>query len=94
VVIAPALAVSIFLSARDSLRAQIVWLGITSWTAYNYAVYAYGLNFTPIFLVYVAILGLAVFTLVMAIRAVDPSRVHDRFLAVPRRITAGYLWLV
>ena len=94
VVIAPALAISLIFSARGSLRAQLVWLGITSWTAYNYAVYAYGLNFTPMFVVYIGVFGLAVFTLVIAIRKADTTGIQERFKFVPRRLTAGYLWLV
>lgn len=95
VIAVPALAISLFYSWRGSLRAQIVWLGIMSWVAYNYVVYAYGLNFTSLFLVHVAIVGLAVFSLVFAIRRVD-ARVlaTKRWSSMPRRLTALYLWAV
>jgi hypothetical protein len=45
--IAHALAVSLAYSMRGSLRAQIIWLGLTGWAAYNFAIYAYGLKFIP-----------------------------------------------
>lgn len=95
VLVVPALAVSIFYSRRGSLRAQIVWLGLVAWTAYNYAVYAYGLNFTPLFLVYVAILSLAVFTLALMIRRVNVAALAAQIQSsMPRRVIAIYLWAV
>lgn len=92
--IAPALAVSLAYSMRGSLRAQIIWLGLTGWAAYNFAIYAYGLNFTPMFLVQVAILSLAIFILAIVIRRVDTAGLATQFGTVPRRTVAGFLWLV
>ena len=95
IAVVPALAVSIYFSRRGSLRAQIVWLGLIAWVAYNYIVYAYGLNFTRVSLVYVAIMSLAIFTLVLVVRRVDVESLGPQFRdRMPRAVIALYLWLV
>lgn len=95
IAIVPALAISILYSRRASLRAQVVWLGLMAWIAYNYIVYAYGLNFSRASLVHVAIVSLAIFTIVLVIRRVDIAAVGRQFRpSMPRRVVAAYLWLV
>lgn len=95
IVAVPVLAISIFYGRRGSLRAQIVWLGAMSWVAYNYAVYSFGLNFTGLFLIHVAILSLAVFVLAFAVRRIDVTLLGaDQWSAIPRRSTALFLWVV
>lgn len=95
IVVVPALAVSIFYGRRGSLRAQIVWLALIAWIAYNYVIYAYGVNFTRASLAYVAILSLAIFTIVLVIRRVDTTGLEKQFQpSMPRRVFAVYLWLV
>lgn len=41
--------------------ARSVWLGALGFFAYNYAIYAFSLHFGPLFLVWVAVLGLSTF---------------------------------
>lgn len=95
IAVVPALAASIYYSRRGSLRAQIVWLGLIAWVAYNYVIYSYGVNFTRVSLVYVAIMSLAIFTLVVVIRRVDTALLGSQFQpSMPRRVVAVYLWLV
>ena len=95
VVFVPALAIVLFHAHRGSLRAQVIWLGLVSWVLYAYVVYAFGINFTPLFLVHVAIVSLAVFTLAIVIRRTDIAALGSQFAtSMPRRIVAIYLWIV
>lgn len=95
VVVVPVLVVSMLYSRRGSPRAQVVWLGLIAWVAYNYIVYAFGLNFTRVSLVYVAIMSLAIFTLVLVIRRVDSDSLRPQFRpSLLGRVVAAYLWLV
>lgn len=54
----PALAVSLDYARRGSLRAYVVWLGVTGYLLYTYASYAFMTAFNELHLVYVALLSL------------------------------------
>jgi hypothetical protein len=91
----PVLAISLYYSSRGSLRAQIVWLGLVSWVLYYYVLYAYGIRFTPLFLVHVAVISTAAFILAIVLRQADVTSLAGQFSpAVPRRVIAVYLWIV
>ena len=93
--IVPALCASVAYSARGSLRAQVVWLGLVSWVLYNYVVYLFGINFTPLFLVHVALVSLSLFTLLLVIRRTDVAGLRRQFSSsMPRRSIAGFLFVV
>ena len=88
----PALAVSVFYSARGSLRGQMVWLGLVSFVLYNYVVYSFGISFTPLFLVHVALVSLSVFTLVTVIRKAETGTLTGQFSAsMPHRVVVAAL---
>jgi hypothetical protein len=54
-----------------------------------------GANFTPMFLVYVAIVSLAIFTLAIVLRRTEIAGLASQFAtSMPRRIVAIYLWIV
>lgn len=102
VVAVPALAVSLALAVRGSLRGYVVWLGVTGYLLYTYASYAFMTAFNPLYLVYVALFGLTLFTLVGGAARLDADRlaraVGDRIrayvvyaLLVATMVTA--LWL-
>src|SRR6185437_4934995 len=59
VVALPALVIAMALTARGSLRAQIVWLGALGYILYNAIFFAFAVAFNPLFLVYIAVLSLA-----------------------------------
>ena len=56
-----------------SLRGLIVWIGLLTFYLYAYALYAFGPQYTALYPLYVAILGLSVFALVMASLSLDTS---------------------
>ena len=85
-----ALLVLAMLAARGSLRAYLAWLGVLGFGAYSYAIYAFTIHFGPLFLLYVAVLGLSLYTLVGGLLSIDSERVKASFgSSAPVRSTAA-----
>ncbi len=75
----PLLGGALILSARGSLRAQMVWLGMLLYMAYNFAFYLFGAAFNSLFLVYTALFAIAIFTLIILLRALDIKVIREQF---------------
>jgi hypothetical protein len=71
VVAVPLLIGALVRARRRSLRALLVWLGILDSMLYNYAFYLFGAGFNRLFLVYAAIVGLAIWALVLGLSGLD-----------------------
>ena len=88
----PALLLSSWLASRGSLRARIVWLGTTGYFAYNGVMFVLGTPLNELYLLYEAVIGLSVWSAVLAVRKVD---LHDldtsRLRAFPTRPLAIYV---
>jgi hypothetical protein len=92
VVAIPALVIAMALTARGSLRAQIVWLGALGYILYNAIFFAFAVAFNPLFLVYIAVLSLALWSLVALLMALDVARLCAHFTEhLPIRTIALYL---
>ena len=63
-VVLPTLIVAAVLASRGSLRARLVWLGALAYVVYTYVVFAFDIRFNALFLVYVALLGCALYALI------------------------------
>jgi hypothetical protein len=59
----PLLLLAIFLARQGSLRAFVLWLGILIYAAYYYAFYCFGYVYTAYYPLYLAVMGLATYTL-------------------------------
>lgn len=87
-----AMATLAILASRGSLRAYLGWLGTLVYSAYTYAIYAFSVQLGPLFLVYVAVLGLSVYALAGGISSLDPTRVQEAFSGrAPTTLTGGFL---
>lgn len=88
VIAVPLLIGSILLSRRGSLRATLIWLGLLWTTLYDYAFYLFGAAFNRFFLIYVALLVLAICALFSALLRLD---IH----AVSRRVrgSRSFRWI-
>jgi hypothetical protein len=75
----PALIISAILTGRGSGRARLVWLGILTYIVYTYAIAAFNVRFNQMFLVYVALLGFSIYTLIFGIVYTDLAKIKALF---------------
>jgi hypothetical protein len=75
VVAAPLLIVSVARAATGSIRAALVWMGLTGYALYNYAFYLFGAALNAFFPIYVAGVVLAVSVLTLALSHMEPNRI-------------------
>jgi hypothetical protein len=94
VIVSPLLLVLAALAVRGSLRSWLCWLGLLSFTVYNYAIYAFSIHFGALFLVWVAVLGLALFALIGGLTALRMSTVKGRLAAAPVRLPGWFLIVI
>jgi hypothetical protein len=91
----PVTAVAMTLAARGSARAVVVWLGGLGTILYNAQMFVYGTPLNSLFLLYVAALGLSVWSIVWLTRSntigVVAGWVDDW---MPVRPIAVYVWAV
>ncbi|MCC7130614.1 MAG: hypothetical protein B6D39_04160 [Anaerolineae bacterium UTCFX2] len=83
------------LALRGSLRAYLLWLGVLAFTVYNYVIYTFSIPFGALFLLWVAIFGMSLFSLIGGIATADHEVVASHF---PNRgaikVTAWFLIVV
>jgi hypothetical protein len=77
-IVVPLIVVLAILARSGSVRAYVCWLGCLAFTTYNYAIYAFSIHFGPLFLPWVAVLGLSFYALVGGLAAADAPAVKDR----------------
>ena len=100
----PAMLILAALALRGSLRAYLLWLGVVTFTVYNYFIYTFSVPFGPLFLLWVAVLGLCIYALIGGVASADHQAVRERF-ASPRPVQVvawllivtagffGFVWL-
>jgi len=77
VVAVPALAVSLYYAAAGSLRGYVAWLGVTGYLLYTYASYSFLTAFNELYLVYIALFGLTLFTVIGGLTRLDATALKD-----------------
>ena len=88
----PMLVISMILTQRGSLRAQLTWVGTLAYIIYNAVIFSFATAFNPLFLLYVATLSLAVWVLVALLTQMDVDAIRTHFAEkTPVRFFAGYL---
>ena len=90
---APAWLILAALALRGSLRAYLLWLGVLTFTVYNYVIYTFSIPFGPLFLLWVAVLGLCLYALIGGVAAVDHGAVAARFTSA-RAVTVVAWFLI
>jgi hypothetical protein len=78
-VVAPLTVVLGIRARRGSVRAYTCWLGCLAFTAYSYAIYAFSIHFGPLFLAWLAVLGLSFYALLGSLTTVDTTVVARWF---------------
>jgi len=90
-VVVPLLLILSLAAARGSLTCWLGCLGCLGFTVYNYAIYAFSIHFGPLFLAWVAVLGLSFYALITGLVLIDPRLIRNRFAVVPSRLTGWFL---
>lgn len=93
-VTAPAWLLLVALALRGSLQAYLVWLGVLTFTVYNYVIYTFSIPFGPLFLLWVAVLGMSLFALVGGVAAVNHDSVKAAFPAHGPRAVKVAAWVL
>ncbi len=91
----PLLALATAALRRGSVRARLLWLGAIGYLVYAYGMYAIGVRWNPLFLVYVALFGLSFFALIIGLLGTDVSRTRAGLVGrAPVRLVATYLIVI
>ena len=86
--------ITVFILSVRRKRLQLdslVWLGLLGYLIYAYSLYSFEGVYNPLFLCYVAILGLTVWSVILFFWHAHLDRVRADKKAPPRRITACFL---
>lgn len=87
----PVLVAAMSLTARGSARGLVVWLAAAGYLLYQAVLFCFATPLNNLFLLYVAYLGLALWTLVSVLRATDLREFGARQSpAVPARWITGF----
>ena len=92
--LAPLLALLAVWARRGSLRAFLCLPGALAFAVYNYAIYALSVHFGPLFLIWVAVLGLSTFALVGTLATANLSTIKQRFAGRALPVPAWFLIVV
>jgi hypothetical protein len=88
----PVLVVSMTLVARGAMRALITWLGAATYLLYNSVLFLIATPFNALFLFYVAMFGLSMWTLVVVLEEMGVADYARRFSSrFPARALAAFL---
>lgn len=68
---APVLLAAMFWTARGSRRAFVVWCGVLVYASYYYAFYVFGYAYNVLYPLYLALMGLGVYSLIGLLAGVD-----------------------
>ncbi|WP_146067323.1 hypothetical protein [Arthrobacter sp. SX1312] len=91
----PLLFASMSFAARNSARALVVWLGVVAYIIYQAVLFLFGTPFNSLFLVYVAMLSLALWSAAALMRQIDLGEFSARFdERLPARRIATYAFVI
>lgn len=91
----PVLVVSFLHYRRESVSAQLVWLGLLLYMFYNYAFYLFGAAFNWFFPIYAALFTLSLYAILCGVLEITGAPVSKWLLSPPnRRLIATFLMLV
>lgn len=94
-VVVPLLALATLAMRRGSVRARLLWLGALGYLTYAYGMYALGVRWNQLFLVYVALFGLSLYALIIGLVGTNAQQVHAGLSGrAPVRTVASYLVLI
>ena len=78
-VVAPLWLIVAVLALRGSLRAYLLWLGVLTFTVYNYVIYTFSIPFGPLFLLWVAVFALSIYAAIGGITSADHEAIRSAY---------------
>jgi hypothetical protein len=91
----PILVASLWASGRGSRLGRLAVVGGLLYLVYNYSIYATAVAMNPLAAAYIAVLGLAVWSLALTLTSVDLAAIAEPVTGrLPRRATAWFLIVV
>jgi hypothetical protein len=94
-VVVPVLLISGITAYRGSVPARLVWLGVQGYLFYNFVIYALGVRFNALFLVYCATLSLCLYATIFSVPFVPLERIVRVYSArAPRKTIAVVFFIV
>ena len=92
VVALPTLLTGMALTARGSVRGSLLWSGALAYVAYNMVLFTFGVTFNRLFLLFVASLSLAVWSLIVVLPSINREAIERSTSPhLPRRSIAAYV---
>jgi len=89
---APILLGSMWLARRGQLIGLLFWPGALFYVLYNYIAYVFGMPFNVVFLLYLTLVTLSVYTIIGLVASIDGTAVQQRLAGVvPERAAGGVL---
>jgi len=85
----PLLLVSLHLVNRKSLKGQMIWMGSIFYFLYTYASLSFLATYNQLFLVYVAIFSLSLYTFLYALLSLDVKAIRNRIIPGKTTTVAG-----
>ena len=89
--VAPVMLILAARASRGSLRSWACLIGFLAFTSYNYAIYAFSIHFGPLFLVWVAALGLSVFALAGSVASLSVAGLRATFTGMAVTLPGWFL---
>src|SRR5512135_1804274 len=93
-IVAPTWLILAVVALRGSLRAYLLWLGVLTFTVYNYVIYTFSVPFGPLFLVWVAVLGISIYALIGGIVVTDHEASKSSFTNATAARVAGWILII
>ena len=92
--VVPVLLISGIKAYRGSVPARLVWLGTQGYLLYNFVIYAFGVHFNALFLVYCATLSLCLFATLFSLPFVSLEQIAQAYAPRAPRKTIAIVFLV
>ncbi len=90
----PVLLITGIKAHRGSVPARLAWLGTQGYLLYNFVIYAFGVHFNPLFLVYCATLSLCFFAAVFSLPFIPLEQIAAAYSPRAPRNTIAIVFLL
>lgn len=91
-VVVPSLLILLLFSNKNTVRIQLIWMGLLGYLVYNYAFYLFGSAYNAGFIFYIIIFSSSLFAIILGL-----SSIHTFEISINSKILrwiSGYLFLI